>query len=61
MAVVVFVLEQYGAYTECMHCNLHCVVVCGGGGLFSRAMVHIVNVCIHLHCNLHRVVVVFRL
>ena len=33
-----------GAYTECMHCNLHCVVVHGGGGLFSRAMAHMVAV-----------------
>ena len=58
MAVVVFVLEQYGAYTECMHCNLHCVVVCGGGGLLSRAMVNILNACIHCIATCTVVVVV---
>ena len=39
------------AYIKCsamhMYCNLHCVVVHGGGGLFSRAMVHILIACIH--------------
>ena len=31
-----------------MHCNLHCVVVrSGGGGLYSRAMTHILNACFH--------------